>query len=129
MVQNRLALLISLIKLGLSRNRLNIKAPYSKLNVNVLQILYHEGYIRGFKVTNQQQSIHVYLKISENRNIFKDLVYFSPSNRKNYISYKGLMLMFGLKNFAIISTSFGLLTLEQCFLRKTGGKLVLLLIN
>lgn len=129
MVQNRLALLISAIKLGLSRNRLNIKAPYSKLNINVLQILYHEGYIRGFKVDDKQGSIYIYLKISENRNIFKDLVYFPPSNHKNYISYKGLMLMFGLKNFAIVSTNSGLLTLEQCFLHKKGGKLVLLLIN
>lgn len=91
--------------------------------------MYHEGYIRGFKVNNTQKSIHVYLKISENRNIFKDLIYFSPSNHKNYISYKSLMLTFGLKNFAIISTNYGLLTLEQCFLRKTGGKLILLLIN
>jgi len=129
MVQNRLALLISLIKLGLRRNRLNIKAPYSKLNINVLQILYHEGYIRGFKVTNKQESVHIYLKIVENRNIFKDLIYFSSTNRKNYISYKRLMLLFGLKHFAIISTNLGLLTLEQCFLYRKGGQLVVLLIN
>lgn len=41
-------------KISLSRNRLNIKAPYSKLNINVLKILYHEGYIRGFKVSHNQ---------------------------------------------------------------------------
>jgi ribosomal protein S8 len=102
-MNNKLALLVSLIKLNLSKNKLITKVPYSKLNINILKILYNEGYIRGFKVT--EKLIYIYLKINNNKPVFKDIVYFSQKNKNNYLSYKKLILFFGLKNFAIISTN------------------------
>jgi ribosomal protein S8 len=103
MNNNKLALLISLIKINLSKNKLIAKVPYSKLNINILKILYNEGYIRGFKVT--ENLIYVYLKINNNKPLFKDIIYFTRNNKNNYLSYKKLILFFGLKNFAIISTN------------------------
>jgi len=100
---NKLALLVSLIKINLSKSKLIAKVPYSKLNINILKILYNEGYIRGFKVT--EKLIYIYLKINNNKPIFRDIVYFSQNNKNNYLSYKKLILFFGLKNFAIISTN------------------------
>jgi small subunit ribosomal protein S8 len=102
-MNNKLALLISLIKINLSKNKLIVKVPYSKLNINILKILYNEGYIRGFKVT--AKLIYIYLKINNNKPVFRDIIYFSQKNKNNYLSYKKLILFFGLKNFAIISTN------------------------
>jgi len=124
-MSNKLALFVNLIKLNLSRNKLIAKVPYSKLNLNILKILYNEGYIRGFKVT--ENFIFIYLKLNNNKPAFKDIVFFSQKNKNNYISYKKLILFFGLKNFMIISTNMGLLTLEQCFLYKQGGQLLILI--
>ena len=100
---NKLALLVSLIKINLSKSKLIAKVPYSKLNINILKILYNEGYIRGFKVTDNL--IYVYLKININKPMFRDIIYFAQNNKNNYLSYKKLILFFGLKNFAIISTN------------------------
>ena len=102
-MNNKLALLISLIKINLAKNKLIAKVPYSKLNINILKILYNEGYIRGFKVTDNL--IYVYLKINTNKPLFRDIIYFTQNNKNNYLSYKKLILFFGLKNFAIISTN------------------------
>jgi ribosomal protein S8 len=102
-MQNKLALLVSLIKINLTKNKLIAKVPFSKLNINILKILYNEGYIRGFKVT--ENNIYVYLKITNNKPAFRDIVFYSTNNKNNYISYKKLILFFGLKNFAIISTN------------------------
>lgn len=102
-MQNKLSLLVSLIKINLSKNKLIAKVPYSNLNINVLKILYNEGYIRGFKVTDK--IIYVYLKLNNNTPPFRDIIYFSTNNKNNYLSYKKLILFFGLKNFAIISTN------------------------
>ena len=52
-----------------------------------------------------EKIIFVYLKINNNKPIFRDIVYFSQNNKNNYLSYKKLILFFGLKNFAIISTN------------------------
>lgn len=102
-MKNKLALLISLIKLNLSRNKLIAKVPFSKLNLNILKILYHEGYIRGFKATDYY--IYIYLKINQNKSVFTDICFFPNKNKQSYISYKKLITFFGLKNFAIISTN------------------------
>lgn len=50
---NKLAHLVSAIKINFAKNKLIAKAPFSKLNVKILKILYYEGYIRGFKVLDQ----------------------------------------------------------------------------
>ena len=102
-MQNKLALLVSLLKINLTKNKLIAKVPFSKLNINILKILYNEGYIRGFKVT--ENNIYVYLKVNNNKPAFRDIVFYSTNNKNNYISYKKLILFFGLKNFAIISTN------------------------
>jgi ribosomal protein S8 len=85
-MQNKLALLVSLIKINLTKNKLIAKVPFSKLNINILKILYNEGYIRGFKVT--ENNIYVYLKITNNKPVFRDIVFYSTNNKNNYISYK-----------------------------------------
>lgn len=52
--------LINSIKLNISRKKLISKCAYSKLNVNILKILYHEGYIRGFKI-NEKDILYIFI--------------------------------------------------------------------
>jgi len=119
--------LVTLIKNNLNRKKLIAKCSYSKLNINVLKILYHEGYIRGFKINESEKLIYIYLKISNLKPILKDIIFFPSNNKNNYMSYKKLISYFGLKNFGIVSTNIGLLTLEQCFFYKKGGQLIILI--
>lgn len=102
-MQNKIALLISLIKINISRNKLIVKVPFSKFNLNILKILYSEGYIRGFKAADYD--IYIYLKINSNKSLFNDICFFPNNNSQSYISYKKLITFFGLKHFAIISTN------------------------
>ena len=57
MVNSALSRLICSLKLSLSAKKFNCKVPYSKLNIKVLNILYAEGYIRGFKVIENEKII------------------------------------------------------------------------
>jgi ribosomal protein S8 len=119
---NKLHLLVNLIKINLAKRKLISKVPFSNLNIRVLKILYSEGYIRGFKVINY--TIFIYLKLI---NSFCDICYFPSNNKYSYISYQKLISSYNLKNFLIISTNLVLLTLEQCFLYKCGGRLLILI--
>jgi ribosomal protein S8 len=125
-MNNPLAQLVSLIKVSLARRRLIAKIPYSNLNLNLLKILYYEGYIRGFKVTADLKKIYVFLKLNQFRSTLLDLAYFCPRNKHSYLTYKKLVGFFGLKTFGIVSTNSGLMTIDQCFIYKKGGTLVLL---
>lgn len=53
---------VSLVKLNIARRKLIAKIPYSNLNLNILKILYHEGFVRGLKVTDSSTKIFVYFK-------------------------------------------------------------------
>lgn len=125
-MKNSLAKFVCLIKLSLARRKLNAKVPYSKLNFKILKLLYNEGYIRGFRVV-ENSFIYIFFKLNFFRLSVLDIAYFSPNNRNNFLSYKKLISLFGLKNFGIVSTNMGLLTLEQCFFYKKGGILLLLI--
>ncbi len=101
------------------------KIPYSNLNFNSLRRLYCEGYIRGFILTNSK--IYVFLKLNNFKPGILDLAFFCPKNKHSYLTYKKLVRFYGLKTFGIVSTNSGLLTLEQCFMHKKGGCLLLLI--
>tara|TARA_B100000424_G_C22481046_1_gene280788 strand:+ start:29 stop:412 length:384 start_codon:yes stop_codon:yes gene_type:complete len=126
-MKRSLVQLVSLIKINNSRRKLTAKVPYSNLNFNVLRILYYEGYIRGFKVTAEANYIYVFLKLNKGNSSILDLAYFCPKNKYSYLTYKKLVALYGLKNFGIVSTNTGLMTLEQCFLYKKGGHLLLII--
>lgn len=126
---NSVSHFIAIIKICLARRKLTAKVPYSNLNYNILKILKHEGYIRGFRVSLSTRNIYVFLKYNNFRSGFLDMACFCPKNSHSYISYLNLVRFYGLKNFGIVSTNLGLMTLEQCFLYKKGGTLLILLLS
>lgn len=105
MNNSSLAQLVSLTKISLARGRLTAKVPYSNLNFNILKILYFEGYIRGFKVTEDVRHIYVFFKLTNFKLSILDIAYFCPRNKNNYLTYKKLITYYGLKNFGIVSTN------------------------
>lgn len=120
MVTSSLSRLVCNIKLSLLAKKFNCKVPYSKLNIKLLNILYNEGYIRGFKVIENEKIIYVYMKYIYNRSLIYDCAFFPARNKLNHIKYNQLVSLYGFKTFGIISTDIGLLTLQQCFLYKKG---------
>lgn len=127
MVTSSLSQLVCNIKLSLLAKKFNCKVPYSKLNIKLLNILYAEGYIRGFKVIENEKVIYVYMKYIYNRSLIYDCAFFPTRNKLNHIKYSQLVSLYGFKTFGIISTDIGLLTLQQCFLYKKGVFFYLLL--
>ena len=127
MVSSALARLVCNLKLSLAAKKFNCKVPYSKLNIKILNILYTEGYIRGFKVIENEKIIYVFMKYVYNQSIIHDCAFFPMKNKLNHLKYNQLISLYGFKTFGIVSTDIGLLTLQQCFLYKKGGVLLLVL--
>ena len=126
MVSSAISRLVCNLKLSLSAKKFNCKVPYSKLNIKILNILYNEGYIRGFKVIEDQKIIYVFLKYVYNHSLITDCAFFPTRNKLNQLKYTQLVSLYGFKTFGIVSTDIGLLTLQQCFLYKKGGILLLI---
>ena len=99
----------------------------SKFIIKVLNWFYIEGYIRGFSFLNNKQLV-VKLKYIYNQPLIKQLDQVSTPSKKFYFSLKKLKRLIKNKrhlgDIYIISTSQGLLTLNQCILKKIGGILI-----
>lgn len=116
---------VAIIKLCIARRKLTAKVPFSNLNLNILKLLYSEGYIRGFRVSASGH-IYIFLKQAFFTPSLLDMAFFCPKNKFSSLNYKKLIRFYGLKHFGIVSTHLGLLTLEQCFFYRVGGTLILL---
>jgi small subunit ribosomal protein S8 len=95
----------------------------SKYIVKVLDILYLNGFIEGYKFLDD---FHIQVFITYMPNglpLVNSLQLVSKPSRRCFVTYKQLMYRFFGK-FIIISTSQGLMTGHDAIRRKLGGELI-----
>lgn len=100
----------------------------SKKIIRVLDVLYLEGFIRGYRVnTSQPRQIIVLLKYSSNgESVIKDFWGISKPGKGVYTSVAGLWRLYKNSGICcyIISTSKGVMSLSQALKLNVGGKLL-----
>lgn len=120
--------LITRIRNGQKQGLLKITLykPASKFCLNFLDILYNEGYIRGYKIKELKPlNIEVLLKYTpEGTPVIRDIKRISKPSRRFYVKIKSLWnLNSGLGVF-IISTPKGLMTDLDAKILNQGGEVI-----
>mgnify|MGYP002787170148 CR=1 FL=1 len=88
---------------------------YNNLLIKIINILYLKGYILGF-VYNNFKTIRVYLKYFKDKGLLNGLHFYRNKFSFSYKSILYLRKFYKYENiFYLISTSKGLLTLEDVF--------------
>lgn len=120
--------LLSSIYNGQKDKRLKISIIYSKNIMEILKILYKEGYIRGYKLllsnVSTEKKIEIYLKYTNNVPAIKSIQKISLSSRKIYISLLDLKNLKTIYGNYILSTSKGFLTNKDALKHHIGGELL-----
>ncbi len=103
--------------------------PISKFCIKILNVLYKEGYIRGFRVitsdNNNIVSVKVLLKYDFNgQPMIKEIKRISKSGRRFYIPIKSLCKINNGMGTLILSTPKGLMTDEDARLLNVGGEVL-----
>lgn len=126
MVNDLISDMISTIKNGLNAKKLSIKVNYSKICLKILDILYTEGYISGYRLV-ESFKIEVFLKYKDNQGVINEIQRISKLSKRIYISNKSLKRNYFPGVLLIISTGEGLLTNREILLtnRQLGGELLL----
>lgn len=75
-----LAALASTLKVASSNRLIKVKVEFNGLNIRVLDILYKNGVIRGFKVIDKD--LFVFLKYKHNSPAFQDIKLVSKPSRR-----------------------------------------------
>lgn len=107
-----------------------ISIPYNKLYLEVIKLLYREGFIQSFfikpafsRLTNEF-TLFVTLRYVNSKSVFKNLRIISTPSRVNYLNIKDLSKVSNKKNVLFLSTSKGLLTGLESKKCNIGGKLL-----
>lgn len=107
--------------------------PYHKQIIHYLSFLYKQGYILSYKICHyekqkdqQQAYIFVWFKYYENIPVVRSLHLYSKPSKRYYMSYKKLKVyvqQYQHKKI-LVSTTMGLLYLNECYARQLGGILL-----
>lgn len=101
--------------------------PSSKLKVRVCEILKDEGFIKNFRVIedNKQGMLRVYLKYGAgNERIISGIVRVSRPGRRIYVTKDKIPSILGGMGIAILSTSSGVMTDRQVKKQRLGGEVL-----
>lgn len=124
--------MLSSLQAGIIVKHLSVRVPRTKLNLEVLNILYREGFIDGFNISvDDPKIISVFLKYGgDNKPILKQLRIISTPGRRIYVSYEKIVKELSKTGLFVISTStFGLVCSDEYFKQwgefpKMGGELL-----
>lgn len=117
------------IKNGYRSNLKNILAIKSKKNLLILNVLYLEGFIKGYNIDLvDSKKINILLKYTlEGKSSLKDIKIISKSGSRIYVKVDDLwqlILSEGLGCFILSTSSRGVITLKEALKYKVGGELL-----
>ena len=104
-----------------------VDVPCSKLKVRVCEILKDEGFIKNFRVLedDKQNVLRVYMKYGPgNEKVISGLVRVSKPGRRVYVAHDKVPSILAGMGVAIVSTSRGVVTDRDARKQKVGGEVL-----
>lgn len=104
-----------------------VDIPSSNMKVRLASILKDEGYIRNFRVLedSKQGILKIYLKYNEaDEPVIRGLKRISKPGRRNYVPKDRVPRVLNGLGIAILSTSSGVLTDQDCREKGVGGEVL-----
>lgn len=112
---------------SLNAKHLTVKVLNIKQYQPILNILYKEGYIKGFSFSYNNKFIKIYLKYINELPSITQIIKISTIKKRKYLSYQEISLFpqkFNHKGITIISTNKGILSHKEIKNKKLGGEVL-----
>jgi small subunit ribosomal protein S8 len=119
--------MLTRIRNGQSANKGAISSPSSNQRVGVLNVLQREGYIRGYKLQQDERSlpeVRIELKYHEGEPVIKELHRISRPGRRVYSKIKDLQRVYNGLGISILSTPRGVLSDGEARAQNVGGEVI-----
>ena len=127
MMSDPIADLLTRIRNASRAEHEKVDIPASKLKLRVTAILRQEGFIKNFRVIedDKQGTLRVYLKYGAgNEKMISGLVRVSRPGRRVYVTRDRVPSILGGMGVAILSTSQGVMTDREVRKHKLGGEVL-----
>lgn len=103
----------------------NVKVKATKYVVNVLEVLKKENFISDYAIENDLfKTCVVSLNYYNNHAVIQKLNLISKPSRRVYVSYQDLLKRINNFSTPILSTSIGVISAKEAYLKKVGGEFI-----
>lgn len=126
-ITDPIADMLTRIRNAVKAGHLIVDVPSSKMKVSIAKILKDEGFIKNFKLNddNRQKILRIYLKYSdENQPAILNLTRISKPGRRVYVRAEELVPIYNNIGIWIISTSKGIITNKTAKKMNVGGEIL-----
>jgi small subunit ribosomal protein S8 len=120
--------MLTRIRNGIMAEKKEVAVPLSTIKVNIAKILKEEGYIENFKVENDEfppQLVLTLKYLGKKQNAIEGIKRVSTPGRRVFAGKDELPKVLDGMGMAVLSTSQGLMTTEECHKRNIGGEVLL----
>ena len=126
MMTDPIADLFTRIRNGQMVRHPKVVVPGSKMKKRIVEILKDEGYIKNFRhyEDGKQGILRVYLKYQNDEPVIRGIERVSKPGRRNYVGRDTIPRVLNGLGLAIVSTSSGVFTDEQCREKGVGGEVL-----
>ncbi len=126
MYTDTIADMLTRIRNAIMANHERVEVPSSKVKKVIVNILKEEGYIKNFKVVEEQgkERIVVYLKYLNQESVIRGLERVSKPSLRVYTGKDDIPVVMGGYGIAIISTSQGIMTGKKATDLGIGGEVL-----
>jgi small subunit ribosomal protein S8 len=126
-ITDPIADMLTRIRNAVKAGHLIVDVPSSKMKVSIAKILKDEGFIKNFKLNddNRQKILRIYLKYTdENQPAVLNLTRISKPGRRVYVKAEELVPIYNNIGIWIISTSKGIITNKTAKKMNVGGEIL-----
>ena len=119
--------LLTRIRNAQERGKAKVSSPASRLRERVLEVLQHEGFIRGFTTVQQgsgKAEIEIELKYFDGAPVIRELQRVSKPGRRVYASVETLPTVFNGMGISILSTPQGVMSDADARTQNVGGEVL-----
>lgn len=128
MMTDPIADMLTRIRNALAARHERVQIPTSRMKQEIARVLKEEGYILDFhvdKAAHPQGLLDITLKYDVmNMSVMQGLRKISTPGKRRYVSCKQMPKVLDGAGIAVISTSRGLLTDQQCLAENVGGEVL-----
>jgi small subunit ribosomal protein S8 len=119
--------LLTRIRNAQERGKSKVSSPASRLRERVLEVLQHEGFIRGFATVSHgsgKAEIEIELKYFDGAPVIRELQRVSKPGRRVYASVDTLPTVFNGMGISILSTPKGVMSDAEARTQNVGGEVL-----
>ena len=128
MMTDPIADMLTRMRNALAARHERVQMPASRMKQEIARVLQDEGYIHNFRLEQAEHPhglLDIALKYSAtNTSVIQGLKKVSTPGKRHYVSCRQMPKVLDGAGIAILSTSRGILTDQQCLAENVGGEVL-----